>query len=107
MNVITKLPLSCLTTARGAATRIGNVGTEALRDLLRGGAVRFVVADVGAPLSWVPEAECFDVWKKEVQPHLAEPDQRIYLEQFPGEYAYFASQWDDGSNPIVLLSKTH
>jgi hypothetical protein len=107
MSIITKLPLSRLTTPRGDAARQGDAGKMAIRDLLRTGPVRFVVADVGAPLFWVPEADCFDFWKKEVQPHLAEPDQRAYLEQFPGEYLYFASQWNDGASPIILLSKSH
>jgi len=107
MSVVTKLPLSRLTTPRGDATRLGDAGRETIRDLLRAGRIRFVVADVGAALHWVPEADCFDVWKTEVQPHLAEPDQRVSLEQFPGQYAYFASQWDDGATPIILLSKAH
>ena len=107
MSVITRLPPSRLTTPRGDATRLGDAGSEAIRDLLRVGAVRFVFADVGAPLHWVPEGDCLDVWKKEVQQHLAEPAQQVCLEQFPGEYAYFASRWDDGAKPIILLSKAH
>lgn len=107
MNVITRLPLARLPTPRGDATRVGNLGRDAIRHLLRAGVVRFVIADVGAPLRWVPEPECFDVWLNDVQPHLAQPDERVELERFPGEYAYFASQWDDGASPIVLLSKTH
>lgn len=107
MNIITTLPLTRLTTPSSDATCVGDVGTDSIRDLLRAGSVRFVVADVGAPLRRVPEAECFDEWKREIQPHLAEPDQAVYLEQFPGGYAYFASQWDDGSSSIILLSKVH
>jgi hypothetical protein len=107
MNVVTKLPLSRLTTPHGEATRVGNVGADAIRNLLRTGSVRFVVADVGQPLRWVPEAECFYEWKMEIQPHVADPDQPAYLEKFPGDYAYFATQWDDGASPIILLSKAH
>lgn len=107
MDVITKLPLSRLTTPHGEATRVGDIGADAVRDLLRTGSVRFVVADVGKPLRWVPEAECFYEWKKEIQSHVAEPEQPANLDQFPGEYAYFASQWDDGASPIILLSKVH
>ena len=107
MKVITKLPLSRFSTPHGEATRVGDVGSDDIRDLLRAGPVRFVVADVGAPLRWVPEADCFDEWKREFQPHLAEPNQKVYLGQFPGAYAYLASQWDDGSSPIILLSKVH
>jgi hypothetical protein len=107
MNVVTKLPLSRLTTTRGDAKRVSDVGAAAIRSLLRVGAVRFVVANIGASIRWVPEAECFDWWKQEVQPHLAEPNRPAPLEDFPGGYAYYASQWDDGSTPFVLLSKAH
>ena len=107
MSVITELPLCRLTSTHGEAMHVGDVGNELIRDLLRSGVVRFVVADVGTSLRWIPESECFDFWKHEVQPHLVEPGQRVSLDQVPGQYAYFTSQWDDGSSPIVLLSKTH
>jgi hypothetical protein len=107
MNAVNKLPLSRLLTPRGDATRMGDIGAESIRELLRRGAVRFVVADVGSELRWVPQVDCFELWKRELQPHLAEPDQLVRLDAFPGCYAYFASQWDDGAEPIVLLSKTH
>ena len=61
MSVITKLPLSRLETPRGSAKRVGDVGSDALRRLLRAGPVRFVIADVGSALRWVPEGACFDV----------------------------------------------
>jgi hypothetical protein len=107
MSVVTSLPLSRLVTARGDAARLCDVGANAIRDLLEHGPVCFVVADVGVALRWVAEGECFTFWKHEVQAHLAEPDQKVRLGQFPGEYAYFASRWDDGGNPVVLLSKAH
>ena len=96
-----------LTTPHGEAKLLGEVGREAIRDLLRAGAVRFVVAEVGQSLRGLPEQDRFEVWKREVQPHLAELGQHARLEQFPGEYVYFASQWEDEATPIILLSKTH
>ena len=60
MNIITRLPLSRLVTSRGDATRVGDVGAEAIREVLRQAPVRFGVADVGSEVRWVPEAECFD-----------------------------------------------
>jgi hypothetical protein len=33
---------------------------------------------------------------------------RVILEQFPGGYCYFASQWDGGDPaPIVVLEQQH
>ena len=107
MDIISGLPLSRPITPRGDAVRIRDINAQAVRELLRDGRVRFVVADVGTALRWIPEAECFDFWKREVQPHLADLEQRVRLEDFPGEYCYFASRWDDGGRPVVLLSKSH
>jgi hypothetical protein len=104
---VTRLPLSRLPTHLGEATRLGDLGAEAIRNLLKAGPVRFVIADVGAPLHWVPEGDCFKTWKRDILLHVADPDQIAYLERFPGDYVYFASQWDDGSIPIVLLAKSH
>ncbi len=79
-----------------------------LRELLRQGPVRFMVADAGRKPRWVPEADCFDFWKGEVRPHLAEPDRGAYLESFPGEYCYFAAEWrDPDGSPIVVLHLCH
>jgi len=73
LKVITKLPLSKLVTPRGDAARGAELGAEAIRQLLRWGPVRFVIADIGHELRWLEEASCLVTWKQEVQPHLAEP----------------------------------
>ena len=79
-----------------------------IADLLRAGEVRFVVADVGSPLRWLPADECYDFWNSEVKRHLADPAAANYLEAFPGGYCYFASEWaSDSSEPIVLLTVSH
>lgn len=105
--MIAKLPVSRLVTPTGEATRVGDLGSADIRELLRAGEVRFVVADVGHPLNWISQSNCFAIWRQEVQPHLAEPGQKVKLEQFPDQYLYFASRWEDGSHPIILLSKMH
>lgn len=104
---ITRLPLSQLGTPNCSAVRTGEVGREAIRELLRAGQVRFVVADVGHQLDWVPEADCCDFWRREVQTHLVEPDEPVDLDGRADGYVYFASQWDDGAGPIVVLEKAH
>jgi hypothetical protein len=70
--------------------------------------VRFVVADVGKPLEWIPNNQRYDFWKDEVKAHLAAPESKAFLEEFPDEYCYFASEWNsyDGDT-IILLSKAH
>lgn len=104
--VVTQLPLEALETERGRAERFGDRDGEQLRQLLHSGPVRFVVADVGSPLNWISLQDCYDFWKSEVQPHFGSPD-RADLTNKPGEYCYFATEWSDGAEPIVLLSKAH
>ena len=80
-----------------------------LQELWRAsGFVQFVVVDAGAAPQWIPASECFNFWKTEVKPHLASED-RISLQDFPGEYCYFASKWDsvEPSAPIIVLEKQH
>jgi hypothetical protein len=107
---ITELPLQSLWNDSGLveASRCRDLSAIQLRELLRQGPVRFVVADVGTKPRWVPEAGCFDFWKSEVQAHLAEPDQEVHLERFPAGYCYFAAEWRGASgSPIVVLRRCH
>jgi hypothetical protein len=109
-RIITRLPLEELWRDDGfsSAGRGAPLAAEDIRALLRAGPVHFVVADVGKRPSWVPAAESYRYWKSEVHPHLAAPDSRVYLEQFPESYAYFASAWgEDGGIPIIVLEKSH
>ncbi len=110
-RVITELPLRSLWDDRGLlrAAWDRDLAAVQLRELLRQGPVRFVVAEVVARPRWVPEAACFDFWKAEVKPHLAEPDRgAVDLERFPGGYCYFASEWRGaGGSPVVVLQCCH
>lgn len=109
-RVITELSLQALwdDSELLSATWSRNLSVAGLRELLRQGSVRFVVADVGSTPRWVPEVGCFDFWKKEVQPHLSEPELSAYLERFPDGYCYYAAEWEQaGGSPIVVLSRSH
>ena len=110
LRVITRLPLEELwrddgfsSKARGAC-----LSADDVRGLLRAGPVHFVVAEVGKSPQWIPARESYRYWKTELQPHLVPPDACIYLEQFPGEYAYSATRWgEDAGVPVVVLEKAH
>src|ERR1700722_2540644 len=109
-RIITELPLRELWDDSGPvpAAWVRDLSVLQLREMLARGPVRFVVADVGTKPRWFPEAACFDFWKSEVQPHLAELDHRIHLEQFPGGFCYFASEWAVvGGKPVVVLQRGH
>lgn len=92
---VSKMPLAELWNESGvvAAQRVRELGSSEIVSLLRAGKVRFVVADVGHHLQWIPLERCYEFWKSEVKLHLAQPEAYIYLEDFPGEYCYSASEW--------------
>jgi hypothetical protein len=110
LETVTHLPLRELWRDNGFTTssRGRSLTQVDITDLLRSGLVQFVVADVGATLQWIQLHDCYRFWKDEVKTHLAE-DLRAVLDQFPGGYCYFASQWDEGlqATPIVVLEKSH
>ncbi|HJT68796.1 MAG TPA: hypothetical protein VJ731_01280 [Terriglobales bacterium] len=110
LRIITHLPLAQLWRDDGFATeeRGRSLTCEDVRQLLKSGPVQFVVADVGVAPRWIPERECFDFWKDEVQPHLAS-DGVGGRDQFPGAYRYFAVQWHSRKQEghIVVLEKQH
>jgi hypothetical protein len=88
--------------------KVRDVGSSDIVDLLRSGLVRFVVADIGKPFDWIPTNKSFDFWKAEIKTHLAEPESKAFLEDFPNEYCYFASEWKSSNDErIILLSKMH
>ena len=86
-----------------------DLNADEIRNLLRSGvAFRFVIADVGKPLEWIPNIETYDFWKREVKTHVAMPDGRVTLEEFPGSYFYYASHWKSyEGETIIVLSKMH
>jgi hypothetical protein len=109
-RIVTHLPLRDLWDDNGPlpAAWVRDLSPAQMRELLRVGPIRFVVAKIGAKPRWVAVADCFDFWKREVLPHLAGPEQRVSLEQFPGGYCYFAAEWECGGGPpIVVLQKCH
>lgn len=103
-RVITMLPLTELWDDCGPvnAVRLRFLAAADVRDLLRRGPVRFVVADVGAKPAWIRASECFTFWKGEVLPRLADQD------ELSDGVGYVASEWStpDGS-PIVALELHH
>lgn len=107
---VSQMPLAELWDDNGviAAKKVRDLDSSEIVSMLRAGRVRFVVADIGHHLQWISVEDCYEFWKSEVKMHLAQPDAKICLEDFPGEYCYVASQWgDDLAEPIVLLAKSH
>ena len=87
-----------------ATARGRDLSADDVREWLRQGAVRFVVANIGEPLLWIPQSERFSFWKCELEPHLADPKDQWHLDDFPQGYCYVAREWqaEDGTAIVVL-----
>ena len=112
-RVVTHTPLTELWDDRGPipAERGQALGREDVRRMVQAGPLRFVVADAGLPLRWVPERESHAFWKGEVRPHLVdEPGRPFDVYDYPHGYAYVATEWESAeplAAPIVVLERHH
>jgi hypothetical protein len=112
-KIVAAIPLAQLWDERGtlAAERGRTLGREDIRRLVQTRTLRFVIADPGLPLRWVPPAENYVFWKEDARPHLVEePDRPFDLSDFPRGYAYIATEWrgvDPAAPPTVLLERHH
>lgn len=109
LKVVTRLPLAELWGDDGFTTtsRTRSLTADDITCMLRSGRVHFVVADIGAIPRWVPLVDCYDFWKREVQPHLAMPEAGASLNDFPGGYCYFAAEWSSRDGVSVVVFEMH
>jgi len=104
-----RIPMSELWDSEGnlKAAKQRMLGGSDVAGMLRKGQVRFVVANCGKRLEWIPRPQCYDFWKTQVKLRIVETG-TFEQEDFQGAYCYVASEWADGeSSPIVLLEKYH
>jgi len=109
LRVVMQIPMSELWDSEGnlTAARQRRLGGSAVGALLRLGLVRFVVAECGDPLRWIPPSHCYDFWTTELKLRIVETE-TFDQADFPGAYCYVASEWaDDHSSPLVLLEMYH
>jgi hypothetical protein len=60
------------------------------------------------PLEWIPADNSYDFWKDDVKPRLVEPTvEQIYLDDYPGEYCYIATEWSGADGAVILLETLH
>jgi hypothetical protein len=90
-------------------TRERYVTGDDVKALLKLGAIQFVVAELDTAPRWLPLDHCHTFWKSELQLHLAHPDSKISLDDFPEGYCYLASLWNSasGKEPLVVCEKLH
>ena len=109
-RIVTQIPLAELWNSSGPldASRGEYLGEVDIVQLLRDGS-RLVVAEVGLPLRWISEDDCFVFWKTEVKCRLVAPDADGFcLDDYPGSYCYVAAMWKCASTaPVIVLEKHH
>lgn len=108
LRIVTKLPLSELWDETGPllANRVRYLGLGEIKELLRGGSVRFVVADCGHHLKWEPRGGTFAFWKG-ICDQIAAPEKPIFLDHFRGSEAYIASLWQSNEGDHLILLERH
>ena len=110
LRIVTILPLTELWDERGTLTfeRGPQLGRDDIASRLRAGETRFILADVGESLKWIPSSEAFRLWKEEVRPRLVEPGLSFHLDDYPGSYCYLASEWMTvAGEVVVVLERCH
>ncbi|MHB9134176.1 MAG: hypothetical protein ACYDBB_24155 [Armatimonadota bacterium] len=85
------------------ANRCRELTAGDIKDILREGAVQFVIASNRTTFRWIGLADCYQFWKGEVTLHLCKGD-KFFLKDYPGEYCYTAREWrlSTGERVIVL-----
>jgi hypothetical protein len=113
-RVVATIPLAGFWQEDGVPVteRVATLAGSQIKDLLHSGPVRFVVADVGLPLQWVPSRTCFDFWKTKAKRNICSTESKAPLDAYPGSYCFVASLWKYPSEgaatePIILLEKRH
>lgn len=108
-RIVTKMPLTQLWNSDEEIDVVKKeyLTKAQLKLILKQRPVEFVVASIGNKLRWIEIENCYEFWKTEVEKQVAEDYDNIFLDDFPGEYAYVASEWVGAVNPIVLLEMHH
>ena len=107
-KIVSQTPLRHLWTDAGEikAARKRYLNRTELKELVTQQAVTFVIASIGSKLSWIPKDTCYDFWTADVEKHIPE-EEEFSLNDFPGHYAYVASEWTDDSGKRIILLETH
>lgn len=90
-------------------TRKRNLNSTEALEIIKNRPITFVIADVGKKLNWINKADNYTFWKRELKSHIVENHEKIYLDDFTGNYAYIASEWTDTNTheTIILLEQYH
>ncbi len=101
-RVVTHLPLARLWDEHAFLphTRQRGLYEEDASALVRDGAVRLVVAELGEALRWIPAGHARAFWTHEAEPRLIPPNTPLV----GGGYGYAASLWSaEDARPVLVL----
>lgn len=95
LKIVTKLPIEKLWNENNYidSTREKNLTKNELINIIKKSPLKFVIADIGHKLKWIPLDKCYKFWKLEIKDNLIKIYDKIELESFPSDYAYLASKW--------------
>jgi hypothetical protein len=87
-------------------TKLRDLTLEEVDLIVKTEPVRCVEASLGSPLNWISNEDFKAFWRF-ARPNIAKED-RIFLDEYSGGFAYGASEWLGRSGEsIVLLEKFH
>ena len=106
LRVVIAMPLEELWDDDGAfGRRVEHLSADQIKAILKLGPVRLVEADVGEPLRWTALDDCYARWKQ-VSANVANAD-RFFLEDFPDQWAFVASEWEGRLGERLILFEKH
>ncbi len=109
-KIVSQIPLTEIWTETGEifTMRKGYLDAVEIKAILREHKLEMVVADIGQKLKWINPEVQFTFWKSELKPHLCSDAGKIDIQNFPGEYAYLASEWVGRTGLLlILIEKYH
>ena len=81
------------------------LGIEDVKALFREGVDQIVEYNTTGFLVNIPPSECFEYWAW-AQPHIAKGS-RIYLDDYPGNFALTISEWKSPSGDRLMVFERH
>lgn len=108
MSTITEFPLQSIYRDEKeiAAKRIRHLSEDDIASLLSTEKLIFATAEIGKELEWHDAEEAKTFFDQQVKYRVAYPDEEIFLDDFPENYCYVASEWSPfPEGYLILLEK--
>lgn len=109
-RIVVSTPLTTIWNKSGDldAERIRDLDVDAIKSILRHGAIQFVVANVGSPLDWIQHDLSFDFWRKIARHRIVDSATDGFSpEDYPDGYCYCAALWRIEDSDDIIVLETH